>query len=187
MLRMAVRLGVDVKTIALHINAQLSADLESGRFITAWFGHLDAATGTLQTFSAGQGPLLHYHAESKQVEVLMADVAPLGIMPELEVTEGNGTPLGKGDLFIVFSDGIFEAPNEKGEQFGDDRVIELIREHAGKPAQKIIDVVRRAVQAHGAGVPRADDQTALIIKCTSEVRKAGRTGAQPRRSSKSSE
>ncbi len=67
MLRMAVRAGLAAggsasREVAQHINEQLYADLPSNRFITAWLAMLDAAAGTLTTYSAGQAPLLLYRA-----------------------------------------------------------------------------------------------------------------------------
>ncbi|NNL66169.1 MAG: SpoIIE family protein phosphatase, partial [Myxococcales bacterium] len=58
MLRMAVRTGEPLANIVRHLNDQLHEDLGSGRFVTAWLGELDAATGTLRSFSAGQAPVL---------------------------------------------------------------------------------------------------------------------------------
>ena len=86
MLRMAVRLGADLKQIARHANRQLNDDLPNGRFITAWMGLLDARTSTLTSFSAGQAPLLWYHAKRDEFDVYEADAVPLGVLPVVGVT-----------------------------------------------------------------------------------------------------
>ncbi|MCK6461433.1 MAG: SpoIIE family protein phosphatase, partial [Planctomycetes bacterium] len=83
MLRMAVRTGTGIEEIVRHLNEQLHDDLESGRFVTAWFGDLDARTGRLATFSAGQGPLLRYDARRGAWDERGSDIPPLGIVAAL--------------------------------------------------------------------------------------------------------
>jgi HAMP domain-containing protein len=103
MLRMAVRIDADLTMIARHVNAQLASDLFGGRFITAWLGELDAREHSLTYFSAGQAPLLHFHAKEDRFEFLNADAPPFGIDEDLEIHPGPPLILEAGDIFAVFS------------------------------------------------------------------------------------
>ena len=109
------------------VNDQLYADLPGNRFITAWFGQLDADGRGLESLSAGQAPLLHYHAADDRLEVLKADVPPLGIFPMLPAARPRRIELAAGDLWVVLSDGFFEANDPAGEQLGVERIGEVLR------------------------------------------------------------
>lgn len=164
MLRMAMRLGGDLEAIARHMNDQLCEDLPSARFITTWLGMLDPVLGTLRTFSAGQAPLLHYHAATNEVDVLKADAPPFGIFSDIPISIGEPVALAPGDLYVVFSDGIYEAQDPDGAKFDDERVIEILRANRDRSAKEILQVTRDAVEAFARGRPADDDRTAVIIK-----------------------
>ncbi|MEL6330007.1 MAG: PP2C family protein-serine/threonine phosphatase [Planctomycetota bacterium] len=163
--RMAARLGRDVWDSVRFVNDQLSGHLPQGHFVTAWMAVLDRDSGVLRTVSAGQGPLLWYHAGSGEIETLFADLPPLGILDRAPVFATRELTLEPGDVFVVASDGFFEARSPDGELFGDDRVVELLRGSAGRPASQVGAELRDAVDAHAAGV-RADDRTIVVIKRT---------------------
>jgi serine phosphatase RsbU (regulator of sigma subunit) len=166
MLRMAVRTGRGMEEIVRHLNEQLHDDLESGRFVTAWFGELDASTGMLTSFSAGQGPLLRYDAARGAWDERGSDLPPLGIVASVKVAVPPPVRLGPGDLFLVLSDGFFEAAAPDGELFGAARVRDLVERRRAEPAERILAALREAVDAHLAGEPAADDRTALLIRRT---------------------
>ncbi len=165
MLRMAVRNGSSLAETAAHINEQLFADLPQNRFITAWLGRLDR-DGTLRTFSGGQAPLFLYRAESGEVEVLNASAPPLGLLPPMPVVLPPATRLEPGDVYVVLSDGFYEAENPDGTEFEKEGVIGALKECAGGTASGILEALRAAVLEFTHGAPLADDRTAVIIKRT---------------------
>jgi phosphoserine phosphatase len=166
MLRMAVRSGERLPSIARHLNEQLHADLPEGRFITAWLGELCATDRTLTSFSAGQAPILRYDAKRDSFAVMEADTLPLGVVKDLEIEVPPPVRMGRGDIVAVISDGIFEAVDPSGRQFRTDRVVEVIAAaRAGSPAE-IIEAVRQAVVEFTGGAPADDDRTGIIIKGT---------------------
>ncbi len=164
MLRMAVLIDADLTMIARHLNAQLTSDLFGGRFITAWLGELDASKGTLTYFSAGQAPLIHYHAKEDRFEFLEADAPPFGIDEDLQIDAGPPLVLEPGDIFAVFSDGVFESHGAGDERFGEDRVLAIIRKHRGESCGRILLEVRKALADFGAGAQADDDRTAVLVK-----------------------
>ncbi len=164
MLRMAVRIDADLTMIARHVNAQLAADLFGGRFITAWLGELDARKHTLTYFSAGQAPLIHFHAKEDRFEFLDADAPPFGIDEDLKIHTGPPLILEPGDIFAVFSDGVFESQGAGRDRFGEDRMLSIMRHHRDESCGRILLEVRKALADFGAGAQAADDRTAVIIK-----------------------
>jgi serine phosphatase RsbU (regulator of sigma subunit) len=164
MLRMAVRMGESLAKIAKHMNEQLHTDLYGGRFITVWLAKLDPKEHTLTSFSAGQAPLLHYHASQNRFDVLDADSPPFGILNTIDITIPDPIVLAPGDIFAVFSDGIFEASNGRKQQFGTERVMKVISKNRHKQSKQILAVLKKAVTDFTEGLPAADDRTALIIK-----------------------
>ncbi|MEE9212554.1 MAG: SpoIIE family protein phosphatase, partial [Phycisphaeraceae bacterium] len=164
MLRMAVRMQPELTKIARHMNEQLYADLPQGRFITAWLGELDATDNTLTSLSAGQAPIIRYDAARDTLDVLAANAMPFGIVADLDITITDHIPMNAGDIFAVISDGVFEATDHAGRQFGTDRVIDLIPRHRHESPTQILAALREAVAKFTNGAPAADDRTAIIVK-----------------------
>ena len=166
MLRMAVRAGQPINKIVQYLNEQLCADLPDGRFITAWLGELSSTDHTLLSISAGQAPLLYYKAKANEMEILDADTLPFGIASELQVNVSDAMHLKRGDIFAVISDGVFEAVNRVGEQFGTKRVTNVILEHHRLTPNEIIEKLRLQLAGFTEGLAAADDRTAIIVKRT---------------------
>jgi serine phosphatase RsbU (regulator of sigma subunit) len=167
MLRMAVQLGADLATIVRDLNEQLCADLPEGRFITAWLGEINTVAGTLTSFSAGQAPILRYDAAGGQCVTLSADAVPLGLVADLPVEIADPRELAVGDIVAIISDGIYEAVNATGEQFGVDRVKRIIMDHHERTPAEVIVALREAVDLFTGDTAANDDRTGIVIKKTS--------------------
>ena len=118
----------------------------------------------MTTFSAGQGPLVHYRAANDEFNVTEADSIPLGLMPTLTGTTPVKLEMGPGDIYVVFSDGIYESTNPQDEEFEVERTQELIRKHKAASATEIMKRIREAVEEFTQGAPPADDRTGILIK-----------------------
>ena len=164
MLRMAVRLSADFTDLVTNINQQLTADLPSGRFITAWFGLVDTNDFRLATFSAGQAPLLHYKATADEFEILDSNAVPLGLFPSLRVDLPPAIDLARGDIYAVLSDGFFEAKDPQGNEQGTAKICDVVRRHSGESAAEIQRQIRNATDEFTHAAPADDDRTILIIK-----------------------
>jgi len=164
MLRMAARSGKQLARIVRYLNDQLAEDLPPGRFVTAWLGDLDARRHTLTSFSAGQAPLLYYDASRGAVEELQADAPPLGLLDSLDIAIPEPRQLGRGDVFAVISDGVFEASDTEGREFGAQRVGQLIAREAAAGPEQILAALRAALADFTRGRPARDDRTALLVQ-----------------------
>src|SRR5687768_4007745 len=88
---------------------------------------------------------------------------PLGSFPGVTYDEVT-LPLKKGDVFVFCSDGIFEAMNDEGQEFGAERLCEVVREYRHQGARGIVDAIFDAVTAFQRGAARHDDMTAVAVK-----------------------
>jgi sigma-B regulation protein RsbU (phosphoserine phosphatase) len=148
-------------------NGRILANTRSALFVTAFYGVLDPASGTLNYCNAGHNPpyLLRPRGEDGEgasVEQLMPTALALGIVEETEWEAGT-VHLAPGDALLVYTDGVTEAQASGGEFFGDERLHELARENAGCSAQEIQDAVLVAVHGFVGEAPRSDDVTLLVL------------------------
>tara|TARA_Y100001937_G_scaffold128452_3_gene205052 strand:- start:308165 stop:311059 length:2895 start_codon:yes stop_codon:yes gene_type:complete len=134
-LRSLVQMGMDSPTKILNtLNNRLYSETPSHVFITMLLGVYDSQSHSLLYASAGHNRGLIYRYEADSLEILKAGGLPLGLEDEEtfdSILEEHRTTLGKGDLFFQYTDGINEATNASGAQFGTKR-IERILEATGK-------------------------------------------------------
>jgi sigma-B regulation protein RsbU (phosphoserine phosphatase) len=90
---------------------------------------------------------------------------PLGSFPGVTYDEIT-LDLHKGDLFVFCTDGISEAMDQQGEEFGSGRLCDVISRHRHQPARAIVDSIFAAVSGFRGGEPQADDMTAVAVKIT---------------------
>lgn len=163
MLRMCVRFGADIPAATRYINNQLEEDLSANRFVTAFLGDLDAAKHRIDYHSAGQAPLLHLAANGEP-NWLDSTLLPLGIMEQPAVKPAQAIDLGPGDQLVLATDGIFEYEDPSGEQYGEERVVELLRADPAATASERIERLVAEIERHARGARQADDMTILIVR-----------------------
>ena len=164
MLRVALRLNANLSDVFMHINDQLVDDLPDDRFVTAFFGLLDARNHTVDFHSAGQGPILHYRARSGHYDWHEPSTFPLGYMEQANLGSPVSLQLEAGDILGLISDGIYEYENEAGVQFGQRGVAEVIDSLPGAPASELVPAIMEAARQHGGAAPQADDITIVLVR-----------------------
>lgn len=162
--RATARQTRDLQRVVSEVNDLLCLDLPDGKFNTAFFGFLAPAEHTVRFLSAGQGPILVYAAATGAVRELETHGLPLGIMPEAEYDAATVFQLAPGDMLVLLTDGFYEWDRPDGEQFGTERIADLIREHHRLPAAEFIQVVYRTVVDFSAGTRQGDDLTAIVVR-----------------------
>lgn len=165
MVRMGCRLGASVERISALLNTQLCDDLPPGRFITAFVGLLDLEKHEIRYAAPGQAPLIMVRADGS-FEERQANGMPLGIDPDLAPEPVDPWRMAVGDLFLLLSDGYFECMSPEDEQYGQDRILALIRENLSRTASEILTALNDSVARFAAGRGYNDDHTAIVIKRT---------------------
>jgi phosphoserine phosphatase len=167
MLRMCVRFGADTTDSVKNINDQLAEDLADNRFVTAFLGELDPERHRVLYHAGGQGPLLHFRAAGEPVW-RSSTTMPLGMMSGLSIKEPSVFDLDPGDILALLTDGIFEYENPQEEQYGEERLVEVIRAHQELPAASLIERIVADVEEFAEGAPQADDMTVVLVRRRSE-------------------
>jgi phosphoserine phosphatase RsbU/P len=147
-----------------RVNARLAQDLECGQFVTAFLAFL-SPEGQLEWSSAGHGPIFLRTTPDRPLSSLDPVVPPLGVIEEWDTSESPAAvALPSGGSLIVISDGISEAMNAEGEQFGVERTAEVLDRCRSCTPQQSLSELRSAVKAHLAGQEPADDQTIVVVQ-----------------------
>jgi len=164
MLRMAFRLGADLEAAFIQANNLLAEGLPEDHFITAFIGLLDPVGHRLRFHSAGQGPILLLRARTRDLERYRPTSFPLGAM-SLTATEAAPTvELEPGDVLVVLSDGYLEHRDADGQEYGEERVAQVLREHHDRSMAELAGMLLRSVRAFARDAPQEDDMTVVLIK-----------------------
>jgi len=152
----------DLAAFMTRLNKSTCANCPSNRFITFFFCVLDAATGEVAYANAGHNPpvLMRASGEAHMVEGGGPVLGLLSMAPYQEMR----LRLEPGDLLAIYSDGVTEATNTSEEEFGEERLLEVLRTNRAEPAGNIVQAVRTALAAFTAKAPQADDITLVIAK-----------------------
>ena len=116
--------------------------------------------GEVEYSLAGNGPILHYHASSKTISQLAMEQFPLGLFAHATFQSCH-VRVEPGDILALLTDGLPEAEDAKGEQFGLERIGELLARNASSPLADLTEKLFAAVRRHGS---RTDDETLLLVR-----------------------
>jgi sigma-B regulation protein RsbU (phosphoserine phosphatase) len=145
-----------------RLNAHACAhSLQGSRFTTAVLAQLDPASGEIEYVNAGHNPPFLRRADGR-LEALDAGGLPLGIQAD-GAYRADRVKLAPGDVLVCYSDGVVEARSSAGDEYGEKRLRELLREPAPGGAAEMLGRVMGAVEAHTGDAPRADDETCLVL------------------------
>ncbi len=131
--------------------------------ITAFLGKFDPVARTLTYSNAGQNPPALYRAQQDQVAWLTPTGAAIGFVEDYEIS-AQSVSLAKGDVLLLYTDGVVEATNDAKEEFERERLEASVRQNAGLPAQEIVHAVRQSLKEFTGSQPLADDLTILACK-----------------------
>lgn len=156
--RMRLRTGqADLASAVGDLNRVLADLAEPSMFATAAFLRL-GGDGRVEHVLAGHLPVLHVRAGS--VTRLDNESLPLGIAPD-ETFSLRSVRAEPGDLFVLYTDGLTEAADKQGRQFGIEGVERVVRENAARPLAEIGRAMLAGARTHGAS---ADDQSVLLVR-----------------------
>ena len=134
------------------------------RFLTSFYG-LIAPDGSLTYSNAGHNPPILVSATG--VRRLETGGVVLGLFGGA-VFEEETLTMQPGDAIVLFSDGVTEAFNAAGDDFGDDRLLASIDANRGKPPQALLEALLGEVRAFCGGAPQSDDITMVVVRFDGE-------------------
>ena len=154
---------VDPCEVNRQLNGMLYRSTATSRYATLFFGVYDARRRTLSYSNAGHFPPLHVGAT--EVCRLTADGIPLGLMEEARYGQGCRT-LEPGDLLALYTDGIVEAPDARGVEFGEERLVAALRRNKDRDLDEVILTVLGEVERWTGGAAAHDDATLVLVRAT---------------------
>ena len=161
------------KQLLVEVNRILSAHLDNRTFITMIYAVLDLEARTATYVRAGHTPLIYVPADGhapRCSQVLTPDGLVVGLHLDgieakfAELLEEQTLPIGVGDLFALYTDGITEAMNEESDLFGEERLSGLLEEHAHLPSDELRKRILGDVEAFVGGAEQHDDMTIVLLR-----------------------
>lgn len=144
-------------------NELICRDSTSGMFVTLFFAVLTPGENKLTYVNAGHNPPLLFKPASDEMIRLKTRGIALGVKSGIRLEEAEGN-LEKGNMLVLYTDGITEAVNEKGEAFGEERLMEIIRKNSRLTAKEMIRKIQDDVIVFAGTQPQYDDITLLIMR-----------------------
>lgn len=161
-LRAATHVGYATPISMAKVNYLLWESIERNQFVTAFYGILDASNKTLSYSNAGHNPPLLINAAG-QTRFIKRGEQPLGMFQDTRYHEYY-LSFEPGDVLVLYTDGVTEAMNPAGEEFGSDRLVEAVKTAYDLPARELIASLEMAVLEWTASVGAHDDVTFFVIK-----------------------
>jgi sigma-B regulation protein RsbU (phosphoserine phosphatase) len=164
--------------VALHLRARelsgpaaIIKDLDdvlkqitnSATFVTIFYARINSTSRTLEYASGGHNPPLLVRSHSGKT-LLLEEAGPvIGILPDAQFSN-TVLALERGDILTLFTDGVTEQENERGEEFSTGRLQELVLNHESEPATALVAHIAEAVSIYAQGMEQADDLTVVAVK-----------------------
>ena len=155
------------RDLFIRANHLLKGDIEKQSFFTALGAYFKSAQKQMVLARAGHSPLFFYEANTATVHSITPKGMGIGLANSQKfasVIEEQQMFYEKGDIFLFITDGITEAQNLRGDEFGDEKVLELLQDINGASAKRIRDQVITAVNHFAGDANQHDDLTVVVVK-----------------------
>jgi sigma-B regulation protein RsbU (phosphoserine phosphatase) len=154
--------GQALSAVITHVNALIYEASTSSRYATLFYAQYDLQSRQMVYVNAGHNPPLLMRAGGT-VELLDKGGTVVGLLPRFPYQQGEVT-LESGDVLVSFTDGVSEAQNDAHEEWGEERLMQVVRESNGLSAAELIPRIIAAADEFAAGAPQHDDMTLVIAR-----------------------
>ena len=155
----------DIVQALRQVNGDIYRDSPVDKFITSIYCNLDYESHELSYVNSGHNPPYIVRANDNRIEELDQGGVMLGIMEEIDLPKAT-LSIGKGDILMLFSDGVTEATNPSGELFSEERFERWLLDHNQLSAEEMKDALLKTLRDYADGSPQSDDITFIIVKRT---------------------
>ena len=150
--------------IATRMNAELSINNEMGMFVTMFICMYDLKQGRIEYCNAGHNPPIIGNAQGQYNFLDVKETnAPIGLWPDLEYV-GEELDLPSGSMVLLYTDGLNEAENRQQEQYGEERIIQLMTSHPAQSMRDMVEALKADVDRFRDGAEQNDDLTMLAFR-----------------------
>lgn len=161
--------GLSPRDLFIRANQLLCGNLEKQSFITAVGASFRTAQQQLRLARAGHMPLFHFHAARQEVDLIVPRGMGLGLADSqifAEELEEMEIPYSPGDIFLFVTDGVTEAHNTAGREFGESELIRMLKDCNGRSADDIRDCIIAGVEEFAQKEQQHDDLTVVVVKAS---------------------
>jgi len=152
-----------VKQVVESANNMITGESESGMFVTLFYSVLNPVSGRIVYSNAGHCPPFLLKSSGDEFMRLNPTGMALGVIEDNEYGTGEVT-VSSGDLIVYFTDGITEAVNGDDEEFGEERLKEVILNNRYETPERIAGSITESVGDHSSGEMQFDDITLIVLK-----------------------
>ncbi len=153
----------DAADIISKVNQLVTEDIGEEEFlVTLLLLQIDQLTKTMRYASAGHQA--HLIDRDGNAHTLPSTGMPMGLRSETVIPEGEPRKLRSGDILVLTTDGCQKLVSKSGEQFGVQRILDLVREHRNLPARMIVNYLKNACTEFADPDAQGDDITFVIVK-----------------------
>jgi sigma-B regulation protein RsbU (phosphoserine phosphatase) len=164
MIRSHAYAGMSARDTLAQTNDLILEDAESGMFVTVFYSLFDRAGQSIH-INAGHNPPLVYRTATREVSLMPRGGRAIGWFPDNPLREVN-MQLEPGDIIVYYTDGLTDAENPAGENFGETRLGQAICEAAERSAEGIVQHIVQSVEVFAEGVTPFDDLTLVVVRYT---------------------
>lgn len=148
--------------IATRMNSALSEGNDQGMFVTMFIGLINLKDGSMSYCNAGHNPPFIGDEQGGSFLEMLPN-APIGLWPDLEFSGEQMDDI-RGRLLVVYTDGLNEAENPMQDQFGEEKLLEILKTMNHAKAKEVVESLREAVQQHRNGAEPNDDLTIMSLR-----------------------
>jgi phosphoserine phosphatase RsbU/P len=146
-----------------RLNTEIGAVSDPERYVTLLIAEIDKHKRVIRYVNCGHNPALLFRARTGTVSLMSSSCPPIGLSPE-EICELATEGLMTGDVLVFYTDGVTEAGNQLGEEFGMEGLSTTVRQSSSLTAEGIMTNIYNAA-ADFCGDDFNDDVTILVVKC----------------------
>lgn len=157
------------KKMLTEMNSIFYENAPNEIFISMIYGLFDLSNSTLTFARAGHNPIIFHKCNGHDPQLLNSNGLAIGLEKGTlfkNIIEEICLPIETGDVFIFFTDGISEAMNKKGDEFGEKRLREIVHKNAERTAQNILEQITNEINTFAGSSAQHDDLTMVVVKIT---------------------
>ena len=163
-LRMGFEFQTKISSLLTRVNKLLHKTFAEEHFVSLFYGELtDDKNGLVLYANCGHNNPIFLRSNDQKVEYLEATGQMLGPFPN-STYKTESILMSKGDVLLLYTDGVSEATNERGEFFGEQRIVDRLSETAARSAKEITQLLLEDVQKFNSLGTQSDDKTIVTIK-----------------------
>jgi serine phosphatase RsbU (regulator of sigma subunit) len=147
-----------------RLNTEIHSVSDGERYVTLLIAEIDANKRTLHYVNCGHNPALLFRATTGTLTRMNSSCPPIGISPEA-ICELASADLITGDMLVFYTDGLTEAGNQLGEEFGTERLAAVVRRASSLSAEGLMNDIFQSAAHFCSAVGFNDDVTVLVVKC----------------------